>query len=62
MAGARNDEVRPALERILYDEKFRQQLEASRSAFLARYGIGSDGTAAERSAAAIVARLGRPEG
>lgn len=62
MAGAADDEVGPALSRILYDEKFRQQLEASRSVFLARYGIGSDGLAAERSAAAIVARLGRSRG
>jgi hypothetical protein len=57
MAGANDEEIGPVLSRILYDERFRQELGASRSVFLARYGIGSDGFAAERSAGAIVSRL-----
>jgi hypothetical protein len=42
------------LQRILYDEEFRLQIEANRTAFLARFRIGSDGRAAERSADAIL--------
>jgi hypothetical protein len=59
----------PALHRILYDEGFRQQLESHRSAYLARFGIGSDGRAAMRAAEAILklteagkARAGRTQG
>ena len=55
MAGADEGNIAAALNRILYDEGFRQQLEASRSVFLACYGIASDGRAATRSADAIVA-------
>lgn len=44
----------PALHRILYDEKFRLQLERDRGAYLARFGIGSDGQAAVRAAAAVL--------
>jgi hypothetical protein len=44
----------PALHRILYDEGFRLQLERDRSVYLARFGIGSDGRAAARSADAIL--------
>jgi hypothetical protein len=54
LAGAAGPEIRPVLERILYDEEFRQQLARNRSAFLARFDMGSDGGAAERSADAIV--------
>ena len=57
MAGAADGEIGPALSRILYDEGFRQQLEASRSVFLARYGITSDGGAADRSADAILGMI-----
>ena len=57
MAGAAEGEIGPALSRILYDEGFRQQLEASRSVFLARYGITSDGGAADRSADAILGMI-----
>lgn len=57
MAGAREAEIGAALNRILYDEGFRQQLDASRSVFLARYHIAPDGAAAERSADAIIALL-----
>ena len=46
--------IGPALRRILYDEGFRLQLERDRSTFLTRFGIGSDGHAAARSAAAIL--------
>jgi hypothetical protein len=56
----------PALHRILYDEGFRLQLERDRSVYLARFGIGSDGRAAARSADAILdltaARDGLPAG
>ncbi len=61
LAGADDDGIGAMLERILYDEGFRQQVEASRSVFLARFGIASDGLAAERSADAILARLARPD-
>jgi hypothetical protein len=54
MAGAGTGEVRDALQRILYDQGLRLQLETSRRSFLARYSIGSDGTAAARTAAAIL--------
>jgi hypothetical protein len=56
MAGAAHgDSPGPALQRILYDEGFRQQLERDRGAYLARFGIGSDDRAAVRSAAAVIA-------
>jgi hypothetical protein len=54
MAGAGSGEVRHALHRILYDQELRLQLETSRRGFLARYRIGSDGSAAARTAAAIL--------
>ena len=43
-----------ALRRIVHDEAFRQSLADARQAFLSRFQIGSDGGAAERSAAAIL--------
>jgi hypothetical protein len=46
--------IGPALTRILYDEGFRLQLQGERSAYLARFGIGSDGGAAARSADAVL--------
>jgi hypothetical protein len=58
------DPVGPALHRILYDEGFRLQLARDRSTYLARFGIGSDGRAASRSADAVLAltaRHGRQE-
>jgi hypothetical protein len=58
MAGARSEDIGPALRRILYDEEFRREIEAKRSVFLARFGIGSDGGAAERSAQATLRLLG----
>jgi UDP-N-acetylglucosamine 2-epimerase len=58
MAGARlHGEIGPALQRILYDEGFRQQLERDRIAYLSRYGIASDGRAAERAADAVLAAM-----
>ena len=53
MAGAGTHGVAEALRQILYDEKFRQQLERARGLFLARFRILSDGGAAERTADAI---------
>ena len=46
--------IGPALVRILYDEGFRVQLEGDRAGYLARFGIGSDGHAAVRSANAVL--------
>jgi hypothetical protein len=54
MAGAEESEIGQALGRILYDQQFRQQLDRARGAFLARYAIGSDGTAARGSADAVL--------
>ena len=54
MAGADRAGIGPALQRILYDEEFREQIEAGRSAFLRRYRMESDGMAAQRSAEAIL--------
>jgi hypothetical protein len=53
------DPVGPALHRILYDEGFRLQLARDRSTYLARFGIGSDGQAANRSADAVLALTAR---
>jgi hypothetical protein len=56
MAGAASPgEIAPALSRILYDEGFRRQLEGERSAYVARFGMGSDGGAAARAADAVLA-------
>lgn len=58
MAGAATiGEIAPALRRILYDEEFRQQIERGRGAYLARFGIASDGRAADRSADAVLALI-----
>lgn len=48
------DPLGPALDRILYDEELRLQLERDRGTYLARFGIGSDGRAAARSADAVL--------
>ena len=55
LAGApgRGD-IRPQLERILYDQGFRAQLERARRVFLEQSGMRSDGHAAARSAAAVL--------
>jgi len=55
MAGAAAaDEIGSTLERVLYDEGFRQQMEKAAAALSGRYRIGADGQAAERSANAIL--------
>ncbi|MEP6917531.1 MAG: hypothetical protein ABJC89_17905 [Acidobacteriota bacterium] len=55
MAGAPDAaSIGPAITRILYDEGFRLQLHDERSTYLARFGIGSDGGAAARSAEAVL--------
>jgi hypothetical protein len=54
MAGAPEAGIRPALQRILYDEEFRRQLDEIRRTFLQRHQIGSDGRAAARSADAVL--------
>ena len=54
MAGATAAQMEGALRQILYDEKFRQQLERARGLLLARFRILSDGGAAERSAEAVL--------
>jgi hypothetical protein len=55
MAGAASPgEIAPALNRILYDEGFRGQMEGERSAYLARFVMGSDGRAAARAADAVL--------
>lgn len=53
MAGAARAEIGVTLRRILYDESFRQQLADARGRFLDRFGIRSDGRAAERAVEAI---------
>ncbi len=54
LGGAQTSNVREQLERILYDEGFRQQLSAARSDFLRRYAMVSTGRAAARSAEAVI--------
>lgn len=55
MAGAAApEEIGPELERVLYDEGFRQQLGAAADALVARYRLAPDGRAADRSAEAIL--------
>jgi hypothetical protein len=57
LAGAAADDIQPVLERLLHDEEFRAELARKRCAFLARYGIASDGRAAERSVEAILGMM-----
>jgi hypothetical protein len=58
MAGASTRaEIGPALERILYDEGFRLQLERDRIACLSRFGMASDGRAAARAAETVLAAM-----
>jgi hypothetical protein len=51
----------PPLRRILYDEGLRQQLDRDRGAYLARFGIASDGGAAARAAAAVLGLAAAPK-
>lgn len=52
---AEGDPIAPALRRLLTDENYRAQLRQKRMAFMDRYGIGSDGRAAERAVARVFA-------
>jgi UDP-N-acetylglucosamine 2-epimerase len=62
MAGASSEEeIEPALRRVLYDQGFRQQLGTAAAATAARYRIAPDGGAAERSATAILELIGAPK-
>jgi hypothetical protein len=55
MAGAADEpSIASALHQILYDEGFRMQLHSARAKYLARFGIGSDGRAASRSADVVL--------
>lgn len=55
LAGAeRPADIRPMLQRILYDSEFRHQLAGARAAFLERYEMQPRGGAAERAAAAVL--------
>jgi hypothetical protein len=60
MAGAATrSDIEPVLERILYDEDFRLQIERSRGEYFKRFAIGSDGRAAARSADAVLELAGQ---
>ena len=60
LAGVGASEMPEAIRRILYDEGFRQQLEARRGEFLARVLMRSDGRAAERAADAVLRLVRTP--
>jgi hypothetical protein len=51
---AEGDPIAPALRALLTDENRRSELRQQRTAFMARYGMRSDGLAADRAAAAVV--------
>jgi hypothetical protein len=58
MAGAaRGDEIGPVLERILYDQGFRQRLSAIAASLVTTYGMAPASSAAERSASAVTALM-----
>ena len=57
LAGAQSSDLARRLSQILYDEEFRQGLWTSRRELLARFGIGSDGRAADRTVAAVLELL-----
>ena len=54
LAGAEPPQISRTLERILYDEGFRAQLESARQVFLERYAMQADGRAAARAADAVL--------
>jgi hypothetical protein len=54
LAGATVDEITAQLRRILYDEGFRQQLSAARRDILGAHAMRAGGTAAARSADAVL--------
>jgi hypothetical protein len=53
-------DIAAVLQRILYDQQFRLQIERDRRVFLARFSIGADGRAASRSAEAVLGMMPRP--
>jgi UDP-N-acetylglucosamine 2-epimerase len=54
MVGVSPEDAADALRRILYDQKFRHQLNIRRQYYLSRFQIRSDGQAAERTADAVL--------
>jgi Capsule polysaccharide biosynthesis protein len=63
MVGARSTaEIVASLRRILYDREFRGQLTRTTEAFAAQHRIATDGGAAARSAAAVLALAGHAIG
>ncbi len=59
MAGTRSaTEIEEVLRRVLYDERFRQELTTAANAVTRRYRIVADGRSAERSASAILELAG----
>ena len=54
MVGVSERDAAHELERILYDQEFRQQLDVTRQAYLSRLEMGSDGRATERTADAVM--------
>jgi hypothetical protein len=54
MAGAASADLPRQLQRILYDEEFRQQLASLRREFLSHFEIAADGRAADRTADAVL--------
>ncbi len=63
MAGAATRaDIAPALQRILYDEDFRSQVERARGEYFTRFAIASDGGAAARSADAVLGLARRSGG
>jgi hypothetical protein len=57
LAGAALPDLVRRLRQILYDEEFRQGLWATRRDLLARFGMGSDGRAADRTVDAVLELL-----
>ncbi len=55
-------EIGPILRQLLYDEAERHHLDERRGAFVARYGLVSEGGAAERAADAILQLIHAPVG
>ena len=59
LVGAARQNLVRRLTQILYDEEFRQALGAARREILARFGIASDGRAADRTVEAVLDLLDR---
>jgi hypothetical protein len=55
-------QIRERLQSLLYDRSARQAVIASGAAFAGQYALGSDGSAARRAAAAILALAAHPAG